>query len=67
MVLSVAASVLMVIPAAAWQRQVSALMGMEGPSTTGYLRTLVVAVLVGGVCVAVARVLLDIIKTMARF
>ena len=65
--LSVTASVLMVIPAAAWQRQVSALMGMEGPGTIGYLRTLALALLVGGVCVATARVLLEIIKTMARF
>jgi uncharacterized membrane protein len=31
------------------------------------MRTLIIAVLVGGVCVGVARVLLDIIKTMARF
>ncbi|HYZ67035.1 MAG TPA: alpha/beta-hydrolase N-terminal domain-containing protein, partial [Mycobacterium sp.] len=61
------ASVLMLIPAAAWQRQVSALMGMEGPTTLGYLRTLIIAVLVGGVCVGVARVVLDLIKTMARY
>ncbi|WP_205844303.1 alpha/beta-hydrolase family protein [Mycolicibacterium sp. GF69] len=66
-VLAVTASVLMVIPAAAWQRQVSAVMGMEGPATLGYLRTLVVALLVCSVCVATARLLLDIIKTMARF
>ncbi|ORA44134.1 hypothetical protein BST21_20435 [Mycolicibacterium celeriflavum] len=65
--LSIAASVLMVIPAAAWQRQVSAVMGIEGPATLGYLRTLIVALLVGGLCVAVARVLLEVIKTMARF
>ena len=48
---AIAASVRMLIPAAAWQRQVSAVMGMEGPSTLGYLRTLIIAVLVGGVCV----------------
>ncbi|MCV7154656.1 alpha/beta-hydrolase family protein [Mycobacterium pyrenivorans] len=65
--ISVAACVLMVIPAAGWQRQVSALMGMQGPGTVGYLRTLVIAVTVGAICVAVARVLLEIIKTMARF
>jgi uncharacterized membrane protein len=59
--------VLMMIPAAAWQRQVSAVMGMEGPNTLGYMRTLIIAVLVGGACVGVARVLLDLIKTMARF
>jgi uncharacterized membrane protein len=64
---SVTASVLMLIPAAAWQRQVSAVMGMEGPNTVGYMRTVIIAVLVGGVCVGVARVLLDLIKTMARF
>ncbi|HYZ69795.1 MAG TPA: alpha/beta-hydrolase N-terminal domain-containing protein, partial [Mycobacterium sp.] len=62
---AVAASVLMMIPAAAWQRQVSAVMGMEGPNTLGYTRTLIIAVLVGGVCIGVARVLLDLIKTMA--
>ncbi|MGB0437642.1 MAG: alpha/beta hydrolase [Mycobacterium sp.] len=66
-VVSASACVLMLVPAAGWQRQVSALMGMEGPSTETYLRTLVIAVLAGGACVAVARVLLDIIKTMARF
>ncbi|HEX2285921.1 MAG TPA: alpha/beta hydrolase, partial [Mycobacterium sp.] len=64
---SATASVLMLIPAAAWQRQVSAVMGIEGPTTAGYLRTLIIAVLVGGICVAVTRVLLDMIKTMARF
>ena len=65
--LSAAASVLMLIPAAAWQRRVSAVMGIEGPETLGYLRTLIIAVLVGGICVSAARVLIDLIKTMARF
>jgi uncharacterized membrane protein len=64
---SATACVVMTIPAAAWQRQVSAVMGMEGPTTPGYMRTLIIAVLVGGVCVGVARVLLDLIKSMARF
>ncbi len=66
-VVSAAACVLMVIPAAAWQREVSALMGMDGPGTSSYLRLLIVAVAVGGVCVSMARLLLDLIKTMARF
>ena len=35
--LSATASVLMLIPAAAWQRRVSAVMGMEGPGTAGPL------------------------------
>ena len=60
------ASLVMLIPAAGWQRQVSAVMGMEGPSTLGYFarwsspdgrRS----------CVGGARVILDPIKTMARF
>ena len=44
--LSTAASLLMLIPAAAWQRRVSAVMGMEGPGTVGYLRALIIAMLV---------------------
>ncbi|WP_411550517.1 alpha/beta hydrolase [Mycolicibacterium flavescens] len=63
---SIGASLLMLIPAASWQRQVSAVMGMDGPATIDYLRTLVVSLTVGAVCVATARVLLDIIKAMAR-
>ena len=65
--LSATASVLMVIPAAAWQRRVSAVMGMEGPGTVGYMRTIILSVFVGGLCVSTARVLIDLIKTMARF
>jgi uncharacterized membrane protein len=64
---SIAACLLMLIPAAAWQRQISAVMGIEGPETPAYLRTLTVAVLVGALCVSVSRLLLDVIKTMARF
>jgi uncharacterized membrane protein len=41
-------------------------MGIGGPTTLGYLRTLVAAVLVGGACVGVARVLNDAIKLLAR-
>ncbi|KUI37642.1 hypothetical protein AU195_18525 [Mycobacterium sp. IS-1496] len=65
--LAVAACLLMLVPAAAWQRQVSAEMGLTGPDTSGYLRVLVVSALAGGVCVALSRVVLDIIKTLARW
>jgi len=64
---SVSACVLMVIPAAAWQRDVSELMGMEGPSTLRYMRTLLIAVAVAGTLVGVARVVLDAIKALARY
>jgi uncharacterized membrane protein len=65
--LSVTACVLMVVPAAAWQRQVSELMGTEGPSTLSYMRTLMVAVVVGGAVIGVARIVLDAIKALARY
>jgi uncharacterized membrane protein len=64
-VVSIVVCVSMLIPAAAWQRQVSAEMGIAGPTTPGYLRTLVAAVLVGGACVGVTRVLYDAIKWLA--
>jgi uncharacterized membrane protein len=56
----------MLIPAASWQRQVSALMGIEGPTTLGYLRTLIVAVVVGALLVSTFRVLIDAVKLLAR-
>lgn len=64
---AVAACLLVIVPAAAWQRQVSALMGIEGPATPGYYRTVVLAVVVGGLLVGVARILLDAIKVFARY
>jgi uncharacterized membrane protein len=60
------ACVLMLIPAASWQRQVSALMVIEGPTTLGYLRTLIVAVAVGALLVSTFRVLIDAVKLLAR-
>lgn len=64
--LSIAACVLVLIPAAAWQRQISAIMGVAGPGTSGYLRTLAVALVVGGVLVGMARIVKDAIKALAR-
>ncbi|BBY86648.1 alpha/beta hydrolase [Mycolicibacterium tokaiense] len=66
-VASVVACLVIVVPAAAWQRQVSALMGIQGPATAGYYRTVLLAVVVGGALVGVARILLDAVKVMARF
>ncbi|EUA51685.1 hypothetical protein I552_2631 [Mycobacterium xenopi 3993] len=60
------AAVLMLVPAAGWQRQVSALMGIPGPTTLSYLRTLVVASVVSAVLVATCRTLIDAIKLLAR-
>jgi uncharacterized membrane protein len=60
------ACVLMLVPAAAWQRQVSALMGIEGPTTLGYLRTLLIAAAVSALLVSTFRVLIDAIGLLAR-
>ena len=60
------ACVLMLIPASSWQRQVSVLMGIEGPTTPGYLRTLIVAAVVGALLVSTFRVLIDAVKLLAR-
>jgi uncharacterized membrane protein len=63
---AITASILMLIPAAAWQRQVSALMGMEGPATAGYLRTLIIAVAVAAGLIATARMLRDFVRLLAK-
>lgn len=60
------AAVIMVVPATRWQRQVAELMGAEGPRTDGYIRTLLVAAVVVVALVALARVLLDLTKLVAR-
>jgi uncharacterized membrane protein len=65
-VLAPTACVLMLIPAVAWQRQLSALMGVEGPTNPGYLRTLAVAIIVGALLVSASRVLIDAVKLLAR-
>ncbi len=63
---AVAASLVMVVPAAAWQRQVAGLMGIEGPATATYARAVGVAVLTGGVLIGAARVLKDAVRALAR-
>lgn len=65
-VVSPAACLLMLIPAAGWQRQVSELLGVDGPETPGYLRTLIVAIGTAALSVAAVRVVFDAIKLLAR-
>lgn len=61
-----AAAVLMLVPAAAWQRQLAAIMDIEGPGTAAYLRTLAVALVVAAALIAAARVVRDVIRALAR-
>lgn len=63
---AVGSALLVLVPAAAWQRQVSAAMGIEGPGTAGYLRTLLIAVLVAAACIGTWRILIDAVKLLAR-
>lgn len=63
---SLTASVLTVLPAAGWQREVAALMGIEGPATAAYLRTPAVALLIGLAIVAAARVVIGATRALAR-
>ena len=63
---SIGASLLMLVPAAAWQRDVAALMSIDGPATATYLLTLPVAILTSCVLIAGARLIKDAIKTLAR-
>ena len=64
--LSVGASMLMAVPAAGWQREISAVMGTEGPATSVYFRTLPVAFVTVAVLIVAARVIRSAIARMAR-
>jgi uncharacterized membrane protein len=57
---------LMLVQSARWQREITALMGMEGTTTPAYLRTGLLSLLVGAAVVAGYRTLREIILFLAR-
>ena len=63
---SIGAALLMVLPAAAWQRQIAAVMGSDGPDTGDYLRTVPVAIVTAGILIAGSRIIKDAIRFLAR-
>ena len=63
---SIGAGLAMVPPAAAWQRQIASVMGIDGPGTVDYLRTVPIAVVTGAVLIAGSRIIKDIIKFLSR-
>ncbi|MGI9254687.1 MAG: alpha/beta-hydrolase N-terminal domain-containing protein, partial [Thermomicrobiales bacterium] len=63
---SIAASLLMAVPAAAWQRQVAAVTGMDGPATSSYLRIVTVALVIAGALIAVSRMVKGAVTALAR-
>jgi uncharacterized membrane protein len=57
---------LMLIQSARWQREITALMGMEGTTTPAYLRTGLLSLAVGVAAVSAYRTLREIILFLAR-
>src|SRR5574340_865 len=66
LVAATVASVMALIYAAAWQRELSALMRAEGTTTPGYIRTLGLSMLVAAALIAAWRVLRDLVRWIAR-
>lgn len=65
-VLSIAAGLVMLIPAASWQRDIAAVIGIDGPSTGGYCRTLIVALATGVALLGAVRVIRGAIGLLTR-
>ena len=63
---SVVLGSVMIVAAARWQRQLADLMGADAPSTVGYFRAGVLAVLIGALLLTIARVLRDLARLIAR-
>lgn len=63
---SIGAGFAMVPPAAAWQRQIAAVMGIDGPGAVDYLHTVPIALATGAVLIAGSRIISDTIKFLAR-
>ncbi|MGW6378826.1 alpha/beta hydrolase [Rhodococcus sp. NPDC055112] len=65
--LSLLVSIGMLIAAAAWQRELAALTDAEGTTTTGYLRTLLLSMVVAALLISLWRVLRDLVRLVARY
>ncbi|EKT83130.1 hypothetical protein WSS_A08489 [Rhodococcus opacus M213] len=58
-------SLVMLAYSAAWQRELAALMGAEGTTTTGYIRTGGLSLLVGAAIISVWRLLRELVRWIA--
>jgi len=65
-VLSVVAALIMLTYSAGWQRELASLMNAEGTTTTGYIRTLGLSLLVAAAIISLWRVLRDLVRFVAR-
>ncbi|MEV0947711.1 alpha/beta hydrolase [Rhodococcus sp. NPDC049939] len=61
----VLASIVMLAYSAAWQRELAALMGAEGTTTTGYIRTGGLSILVVAAIISVWRLLRELVRWIA--
>ncbi|WP_307785181.1 alpha/beta-hydrolase N-terminal domain-containing protein, partial [Prescottella equi] len=61
-VVSALAAITMLIYSAGWQRELSALMNAEGTTTTGYIRTGGLSLLVAAALISLWRVLRDLVR-----
>ncbi|MFE9321261.1 alpha/beta hydrolase [Nocardia sp. NPDC052278] len=58
-------AVFLLIESARWQREITALMGMEPITTSGFLRTGGMSALVGAIVIAVFRILRRLVRSIA--
>ncbi|WP_246097963.1 alpha/beta hydrolase [Rhodococcus spelaei] len=65
--IAILAAMVMLVYAAGWQRELSALMNAEGTTTTGYIRTGGLSMLVAAAIISVWRVLRDLGRLVARY
>ncbi|WP_024794234.1 alpha/beta hydrolase [Tomitella biformata] len=65
-VLGVITVLSMLIASAGWQRELAVIMESEGTTTTGYIRTGLVTLLVAAVVLTIARVLRDLVRWVAQ-
>ncbi|TQC46202.1 hypothetical protein EEB14_27390 [Rhodococcus sp. WS4] len=61
----VVVSLVMLAYSAAWQRELAALMGAEGTTTTGYIRTGGLSVIVGAAIISAYRLLRELVRWIA--
>lgn len=65
-VLGVAAILWMLVLSAQWQRELAVIMDSEGTTTTGYIRTGLVTVVVAALVLTIARVVRDAMRWVGR-
>ncbi len=65
-VVAVVAALVMLVYSAGWQRELATLMGTEATTTSGYLRTIALSVLVAALLISLWRVLRDLVLWIAR-